>query len=65
MIDRVAASERWRKASASSDSADCVEVPNTRDAVRDSKNPTVALPVPRRAFTRMMIHIVAADQPDG
>lgn len=31
---------RWRKSSYSGPEADCVEVPNTLDAVRDTKNPS-------------------------
>ncbi len=30
---------RWRKSSYSNDSATCVEIADTRNAVRDSKNP--------------------------
>jgi hypothetical protein len=31
---------RWRKSSRSNDTATCVEVRNTLDAVRDSKDPS-------------------------
>ncbi|MGQ0842153.1 DUF397 domain-containing protein [Actinokineospora sp.] len=37
---------RWRKSSLSSDETACVEVLNTLDAVRDSKNPGPELPAP-------------------
>jgi hypothetical protein len=32
--------DRWRKSSRSNDTATCVEVCNTLDAVRDSKDPS-------------------------
>lgn len=35
---------RWRKSSFSGAQSDCVEASHRLDAVRDSKNPTVALP---------------------
>jgi hypothetical protein len=34
---------RWRKSSRSGAESNCVEASNRLDAVRDSKNPTVAL----------------------
>ena len=39
---------RWRKSSFSGAQSDCVEVAHTRDAVRDSKRPTVVLGVDTR-----------------
>jgi Domain of unknown function (DUF397) len=36
---------RWRKATRSVETADCVEVGNTLTALRDSKNPGPVLPV--------------------
>jgi hypothetical protein len=33
----------WKKSSFSSSDTDCVEVANTLDAIRDSKNPQVTL----------------------
>jgi Domain of unknown function (DUF397) len=35
---------RWRKASRTAQESACVELPNTMDAVRDSKNPGPILP---------------------
>jgi len=37
----------WKKSSRSSTNNDCVEVANSLTAVRDSKCPTVVLPVDR------------------
>ena len=34
---------RWKKSSFSSSDTDCVELANTLDAIRDSKNPQVTL----------------------
>jgi hypothetical protein len=31
---------RWRRSSRSANTADCVELRHTMDAIRDSKNPT-------------------------
>lgn len=36
---------RWRKSSQSGSQSNCVEVPQTRDRVRDSKNPLITLMV--------------------
>lgn len=35
---------RWRKSSFSNSGAQCVEASDRLNAIRDSKNPTVALP---------------------
>ncbi|MGW4114841.1 DUF397 domain-containing protein [Actinosynnema sp. NPDC004786] len=46
---------RWRKASASSDNGQCVEVAHTGDAVRDSKNATgPVLEVPRASLGALL-----------
>jgi hypothetical protein len=37
--------QTWRKSSWSGGNGECVEVRGGRDAVRDSKNPAVVLPV--------------------
>ncbi|MGQ0842154.1 DUF397 domain-containing protein [Actinokineospora sp.] len=37
---------QWRKSSRSDNEASCVEVANTLDAVRDTKNPGPELPAP-------------------
>lgn len=50
---------RWRKSSASAPEADCVELVNTLDAVRDSKNPTVILAAPGQAV-RDLLRMVRA-----
>jgi len=38
-------SRRWRKSSYSGNQGDCVELANTLDVVRDSKNPGPVLPI--------------------
>lgn len=44
---------RWRKSSYSGNNGgDCVEVRDTRDAVRDSKNPDTVLTVDAAALVR-------------
>jgi hypothetical protein len=43
----------WRKSSKSDTGAQCVEVRNDLAAVRDSKNPEVAMLVSRAALTRL------------
>ncbi|MFJ5984320.1 DUF397 domain-containing protein [Lentzea sp. NPDC092896] len=40
-----AAPLRWRKSSRSGSTSDCVEVPHTRDRLRDSKHTAVELTV--------------------
>lgn len=45
---------RWKKAQPSEGENNCVEVAHTLDAVRDSKNPAVTLPVTRAALTSML-----------
>jgi hypothetical protein len=52
---------RWRKASASANTSDCVEVANMLDAVRDSKN--VAGPM-LRADLGALVRAVKAGQLD-
>lgn len=46
----------WRKSSRSG-SGDCVEVRNDLAAVRDSKNPGIALPVGRAAMSRLQVFV--------
>lgn len=48
---------RWRKSSASAPEADCVELVNTLDAVRDSKNPAVILAVPGHAVRGLLLMV--------
>jgi hypothetical protein len=49
---------RWRKASYSDQSNGCVELANTLDLVRDSKNPTG--PVLRADVPALIAHLRAA-----
>lgn len=44
---------RWRKSSYSGNQGNCVELPATLDAVRDSKNDAV-LPLHRNAVTGLL-----------
>lgn len=44
----------WRKPSFSGAEDNCFELPGTLDAVRDSKNPGVVLPVDMRTFVRLV-----------
>ena len=45
---------RWRKSSYSGEGGnDCVELPNTLDAIRDSKN-GIILPLSRKAVTALL-----------
>lgn len=44
----------WKKSSWSTNSTNCVEVVNTLDAVRDSKNAAVVLPVSRQALAALV-----------
>ena len=44
----------WRKSSRSAESGNCVEVRNDLTALRDSKRPAAALPLPRTALTRLV-----------
>lgn len=46
--------QTWRKSSWSGGNGECVEVRGERDAVRDSKNPAVVLPVDLRAFVQLV-----------
>lgn len=43
----------WRKSSKSDSGASCVEVRNDLAALRDSKHPTVSMPVSRQALARL------------
>jgi hypothetical protein len=43
---KVTTALRWRRSSHSQSGSDCVELAHTLDALRDSKNPGVALTVP-------------------
>lgn len=38
---------RWRKSTHSGMESDCIELASTLDAIRDSKNPSIILSVPR------------------
>jgi hypothetical protein len=52
----------WRKSSFSANDNQCVEVPQQRDALRDSKNPAGPIvPVARASFIRL-ISALKADQ---
>ena len=52
-------SYRWRKATASSNQTDCIEVAHTMGAIRDSKNPVgpmLSVPV------ELLVRVVKANQ---
>lgn len=45
---------RWRKSSRSGSTSDCVEVPQTFDRVRDSKNKAVVLMVGQAGWSAFL-----------
>jgi hypothetical protein len=45
---------RWKKSTRSAGANNCVEVAHTLDAVRDSKNPSVILPVTPAAVAALL-----------
>lgn len=45
---------RWRKSSRSGSTSDCVEVPETFDRVRDSKNKAVVLMVGQAGWSAFL-----------
>jgi hypothetical protein len=47
-------SPRWRKSSYSEQGTDCVEVADSSDMIRDSKNPAEVLPLNRRAVAALI-----------
>lgn len=49
-----AAPLRWRKSSRSGSTSDCVEVPETLDRVRDSKNKAVVLMVGQAGWSAFL-----------
>lgn len=46
--------KRWKRSTRSEGANNCVEVPNTLDEVRDSKNPKVTLPVAPSALSSLL-----------
>jgi hypothetical protein len=48
------ASRRWKKSSASGQETDCVELANTLDAARDTKNPSVVLKADVKTLVSML-----------
>ena len=48
----------WRKSSRSGETGNCVEVRNDLAAVRDSKRPEAALPLPRTALKGLITFAV-------
>jgi hypothetical protein len=44
----------WRKSSRSGETGNCVEVRNDLAALRDSKRPDTALPLPRTALIKLV-----------
>jgi uncharacterized protein DUF397 len=52
---------RWRKSSFSGEQTDCVELASGLDAVRDTKNPAVQLPVSHQSLTAFVAALRAAD----
>ncbi|WP_084175471.1 DUF397 domain-containing protein [Actinokineospora spheciospongiae] len=47
----------WRKSSRSGSTGECVELRQDLAAVRDSKRPSVALPVPRIAVRELITRL--------
>ncbi|MCG8915837.1 DUF397 domain-containing protein [Actinokineospora sp. PR83] len=47
----------WRKSSRSGSNGDCVELRQDLAAVRDSKRPSVALPIPRTAVRELITRL--------
>lgn len=52
---------RWRKSSFTGNQGNCVELPNTLDAVRDTKHRVVELPVSAAAVARLVRFAAHAD----
>jgi hypothetical protein len=50
-----AAPLRWRKSSRSGSTSDCVEVPQTFDRIRDSKNENVVLKVGKAGWSAFLV----------
>lgn len=48
---------QWRKSTSSGANTSCVEVVNSLDAVRDSKNPGPVLHVDRTEFTAFLANV--------
>lgn len=53
----------WRKSSRSGDTGNCVEVRNDLAALRNSKRPDTALPLPRAALLEL-VSFAGSDRAD-
>jgi Domain of unknown function (DUF397) len=51
---------RWRRSTRSVNGSSCVELAHTRDAIRDSKNPTATLTVPTSTLVDSAKRITAS-----
>jgi hypothetical protein len=54
----------WRKSSFSGEQTDCVELAGGLDAIRDSKNPAVHLPIARASVKALVTSVRAQRNTD-